>query len=130
MTNCSTDLIERLTQMQASKPVRGTFEVRSTRKMGAITLRVPDLYLHDEPVLVEAGLKESVRSETLLVTVEGDTVRVPSKTFEIRGQEGGEELEVGPLPPGRYRIKVEAKGGFLVAAPVRDVFEVAEKETR
>jgi hypothetical protein len=37
-------------------------------------------------------------------------------------------LEIGKLEPGRYRVTVQAKDGFLVAAPVHDVFEVASKE--
>jgi pimeloyl-ACP methyl ester carboxylesterase len=124
------DLVERLTQMQAHKPVRGTFEERSLRRSGAIALRVEDLYLGDEPVGIEVALKDREGGGALVVTVEGvtDRTRSFSEAFEIKAAEHASQLEIGTLGSGRYRVTVRAKEGFLVATPVRDVFEVAEKD--
>jgi pimeloyl-ACP methyl ester carboxylesterase len=119
------DLLERLSQMQANKPVRGTFEERSIVKPAAIALRVEDLYLSDEPIRVEVELKDRGERDELLVTIEGVTNQAAKQNFEIKSSEGGATLEIGTLEPGRYRVTVQAKDGYLVATPVHDVFEVA-----
>jgi len=120
------DLVERLTQMQANKPIRGTFESRSMLKPAAIALRVEDLYLYDEPIRIEAALID--RRDDLLVSIEGVTGHAVEQTFEMKASDDVSTLEISSLQPGRYRIMVRAKGGYMVATPVHDVFEVAFRE--
>jgi pimeloyl-ACP methyl ester carboxylesterase len=118
------DLVERLKQLQASKPVRGTFEQRVEAKPPAISLRVDDLYLLGEPVRVEVALAERAGGGPVVVKVVPDAVTGAPKTAEFCASDLGTARELGELPPGRYRITVTSKE----ATPVHDVFEVAGKE--
>ena len=88
------DLVERLTQMQANKPVRGTFEMRSMLKPAAIALRVEDLYLYDEPIRIEAALRDrDGNNGDLLATVEG--VDHPSHKANLRNERERRRLDFG-----------------------------------
>jgi len=122
------DLFQRLRQMQAHKPVRGTFEERSRQRPAAIGLRVDDLYLHEEPVRIEAALMDRAHGGDLIATVDRITGDAWTKKIEFTAKEEASAVEIGTLPPGRYRITVQAKEGYLVATPVHDVFEVAGED--
>jgi len=123
------DLCERLRQMQAHKPVRGTFEERSKQKPAAIGLRLDDLYVNDEPVRIEAALIDRAGGGDIIATIDRLTGEAWSKTIEFAAKkEEASTVPIGALEPGRYRITAQAKEGYLVATPVRDVFEVAGKD--
>jgi pimeloyl-ACP methyl ester carboxylesterase len=123
------DFVERLRQMQASKPVRGTFEERVETKRAAISLRVDDLYLPGEPIRVEVALAERAGGGPVAVTIVPAARAGQTLTDEFHASEVGTARNLGELPPGRYRIRVAPKeGGVGAATPVRDVFEIAGTE--
>ena len=122
------DLFERLRQMQAQKPIRGTFDERSKQQPAAIGLRVDDLYLHEEPVQIGAALMDRPQGGDLVATLVRLTGDAWSRKIEFAAKEQALTVEIGILKPGRYRITLHAKEGYLVATPVHDVFEIAGKD--
>jgi pimeloyl-ACP methyl ester carboxylesterase len=123
------DLVERLKQMQASAPVRGTFAQRDATKRAAISLRLDDLYLFGEPIRIEVALAERPGGGPVVVKVVSDAAAGKSITDEFNASDVGTARDLGELSPGRYRITVASKeGGPSAAPPVHDVFEVAGKE--
>jgi hypothetical protein len=123
------DFVERLKQLQASKPVRGKFDEGVKEKRAAISLRLDDLYLLGEPVHVEVALAERAGGGPVAVKLVPENAAGATVMAEFHAAETGTSRELGELPPGRYRITVTSKeGGPGAATPVHDVFEVAGKE--
>jgi hypothetical protein len=122
------DVIERLKQMQARRPVRGTFAER-IEKRAVISLQVDDLYLPGEAVRIEVAVAERPGGGPVVVKVVPLAPRGAPVTVEFHASDAGTARDIAELPPGQYRIRVASKeGGPHAATPVHDVFEVAGRE--
>ena len=123
------DFVERLKQMQARRPVRGTFAQRVETKRAAISLRLDDLFLPREPIRVEVALTERAGGGVVVVKISSDPAAGAPVTAKFHANDSYTAHELGELPPGRYRMTVESEeGGPSAATPVHDVFEVAGEQ--
>jgi hypothetical protein len=106
------------------------------RDRTALSLRVEDLYLAGEPITIgarvfdgDAELSDESKLDDVLGSLSAtfERAEVPSDhtTEPMRRTAEGWRLERPPLPPGIYRVKVEAaRRGPFSPLPVRDLFEV------
>jgi hypothetical protein len=85
-----------------------------------MSLDIEDAYLPGEPVTVRA-LSEDEAATLSAVVVEVDSRLEVARSTLAPADEGWHQTEIPPLPPGTYRVTVEADGPV---EPVTDVFAV------
>jgi hypothetical protein len=120
------DLIERITQSQLRglREIQGVWEPRGP----AIDVRVDDLYLSGEPVLVHAAPVAWEGPLVFRLTLEPGTAVEPGASVAFTTIETGDGLvaKADGLAPGRYRLTVGSRRvGKDQPIPVTALFEVA-----
>ena len=116
------DIREKLETVQFS----GAADVRNARA-DAIGLAVDDIYLPDEPIVLNAEVTSQTEIGSLqaVVTAVVDEKTVLTLPFEQQSQAQW-QLGIDALPAGLYRVAVSTQGdGVLGPSPVHNLFEVA-----
>jgi hypothetical protein len=117
-----TDLLQRLQNSQ--------FDLRIARGRGqkAIDLTLEDLYFADEPVIITAKEIGISASNSLKAEITCVSNHRQPLNLEFTGSGQKWELAIEKLPPGLYRLKVEAENSSnSPTTPVNDLFEVGKK---
>jgi hypothetical protein len=115
-----TDVLERISLLQ--QPGMGGVRSLQARRRGEISLRVEDLYLPEEPVILQASVIGGQSKLKARITPVGPT---PGKTLERTFKEDG-RLELEGLEAGLYRVAVRPSPASSTApSVVHGLFEVA-----
>ncbi|WP_026370102.1 esterase/lipase family protein [Kallotenue papyrolyticum] len=123
------DIRERVRHMQTRglDKVRGAVAQPERAAAPAISLDLDDLYLSSEPIELRVRLL-NLEHVTAPPTATLTSITVPGlRTTQVFVRDGdGWLLQLPYLPPGQYRVSVQATGaGAAQPASVHDVFEVA-----
>jgi hypothetical protein len=101
---------------------------RAQRDVGQVALEVGDVFWRDEPISLRARvdlhdvrLVARVRPARREASSRGSSGSQIARATLRRGPDGAHAAELGPLPPGSYRVTVA--GGRSVE-PAEDVFVV------
>jgi pimeloyl-ACP methyl ester carboxylesterase len=96
---------------------------RAQQGMGHVSLEVGDVFWRDEPISIGARAEDD--GTRLVARVRRSRGGRPVATASLRpGPDGAHLAELGPLPPGSYRVTVT---GERAVEPVADVFVVARE---
>ncbi|WP_088889407.1 lipase/acyltransferase domain-containing protein [Leptolyngbya ohadii] len=101
-------------------------DVRAKTPQAAIGLRLEDLYLANEPVILRAQLTGiSDLSGQLTAEIESVSHDRPTLSLDFVEQENDWMLAIEDLPAGLYRVRVQTDNSTgKNPTPVHDVFEV------
>lgn len=113
-----------LVQIRAALQDVDISELKAT-EADAISLEITDAFTAAEPFHARAKCMTAL--DPLKATLTNlETGEIRSHEFEFESDtESWQRLDTPPLPPGTYRIRVEANGQ---AEPVTDIFMVMERE--
>ena len=121
------DLQDRLIQSQVKTGhIRGSV---ATARAPALSLRLDDVYAHDEPVTIQVAVKNINPRHVGSVRVRVTNAATGAVVHEAAcvSEDGRWVSGLPALPPGTYRLSVAAASPIPAAIdPVRDVFGVAE----
>lgn len=119
-----TDLLRRMSHMQTGLKLAAFRD--SIAVLPAIGIKVDDLYLKNEPVVIKAKLAGVRRDVPPIARIEPAGQREKTVQAQFREGQDGWELTLEKPMPGLYRVEVSlSKTGPGAPSPVHGIFEVA-----
>ena len=109
------------------KLVTAQFDISQVRKpQAAIGLSVDDLFLPDEPVVLQAQVSATHPIEGLMAHIEPVTAKGAPIAVPLTQQDRRWSLELDTPPAGLYRVTVQEKANLI--SSVHSLFEVVGQE--